>query len=204
MSVKIAVMGGTFNPPHLGHLLGARRVISAYDPDLFLMIPTGIPPHKIIPDGSPCDCDRLNMVKLMVRDDPKITISDMEMKRKGKSYTVDTLKSLKEEYKNASIDLIMGADMLYMIEKWHHFEELFGLCRLVVIGRKENQTEELKKACLHIQKRYGADITLLEMEPFAISSSQIREKIKNEEDVGQYLHPDVYRYIRENNLYLED
>lgn len=204
MKRMIAIMGGTFNPPHMGHLLGAQSVLEAYHPDRLLMIPTGTPPHKEMPFNSPSDEDRLNMLKLMVKGHDKIAVSDMEIKRGGKSYTVDTLHRLKELYPEADLSLIMGADMLFMIEQWYHFREIFKLCRLIVMCRQEHQQEKLSEACDKVQNSYGAEIELLAMEPFVISSSQIRKEIKNGKNVKQYLHTDVYRYIKEKNLHLKD
>ena len=120
--MKIGIYGGTFNPPHLGHVTAARSVFDLLRLDRLLVIPAGLPPHKDLPDHSPTPAQRREMTRLAVEQmglDGKAEVLDMELSRAGKSYTSDTLAELKERYPDDELWLLMGTDMFLTLQAWH-------------------------------------------------------------------------------------
>ena len=128
--MKIAIYGGSFNPPHLGHVEAARTVASALAPDRLLIVPASVPPHKELADGSPTAQQRLELCRLAFADIPGAEISEMELCREGKSYSYDTVRLLREENPDAQLILVVGTDMLLSFEKWYQFRYLLENCTL--------------------------------------------------------------------------
>lgn len=201
MSMNIAVFGGSFNPPHKAHLNIANEFSSLLGLDKMLIIPTFIAPHKEIKYFVSAE-DRLSMCRLMFRDE-KFTVSDIEIKREGKSYTIDTLSVLSNEYPGAKIYLIIGSDMLLSFHEWYRYRDILSKCTLCVMTRENDISEE-------DMFRYAGDtlglnrdeIVISHAPAYEMSSTLIREKLKNGEDVSEYLTKDVEKYIREKGLYL--
>ena len=133
--MKIAVYGGSFNPPHNGHVNAAGIASSDLKPDLFLIIPDNIPPHKLLAEGSPSPDQRLEMCRLAFSGIDNAVISTIELNRGGKSYTVDTLRQLHELYSGADIHLIIGQDMADSFDTWYHPDEILEMCTLYVLPR---------------------------------------------------------------------
>lgn len=194
--MKTVVFGGTFNPPHKGHERMAKIVYDRLKPDRFLVIPNFLPPHKEMADGSPTPAQRLEMCRIAFRSLPYVEISDMELQRKGSSYTVDTLTLLREQFHHDEFYFILGSDSLLQFEKWRRFMEIFSLCTLVVLQR-EYDYEELKAASEKYRKKYDAKIILLPDDPLVISSTNIREGEFDQSLVSEK----VLEYIKENHLY---
>ena len=128
---KIGIFGGTFNPPHLGHVLAAREVKQALSLDTVLFIPDAQPPHKEVPEGSPGPELRLELVRRAVAGEDYAVVSDIELGRPGKSFTSDTLRELKKLYPHDTLYLIMGTDMFLSLHTWHEPEVI---CSLAVIA----------------------------------------------------------------------
>ena len=194
--LKVGVMGGTFNPIHNAHLLVAQCAKENYSLDKVVFIPTGNPPHK-----KTCDINSINryeMVILAIMDNDNFLCLDFEIKKEGYSYTYDTLKYLKEFY---DIDLyfIVGADSIYQIETWKNFEKNFELSSFIASTRLENINYEDR--INYLNKKYNANILISYTPRFDISSTMIRENIKNKKSI-KYIVPDnVKNYIFYNNLY---
>ena len=119
--MKIAVYGGSFNPPHLGHLEAARAVYEKLHPDIFYIIPASDPPHKELEQGSPNAQARFDMCVLAFAEVPGVMVSDMEMHREGKSYSVDTLSQLRRQYPGAELMLVIGTDMFLSFRSWYRY-----------------------------------------------------------------------------------
>ena len=128
-------MGGTFNPPHNGHLHAAQQAVKALQFDRLLLIPDNIPPHKTMPEHSATSMQRLEMTRCMAEEIPHAQVTDMELTRGGRSYTVDTLRRLKETYPDSILYFIMGTDMLLSFDRWREPENICRLAHLVVIAR---------------------------------------------------------------------
>lgn len=198
--MKIAIYGGSFNPPHLGHVEAARTVASALAPDRLLIVPASVPPHKELADGSPTAQQRLELCRLAFADIPGAEISEMELRREGKSYSYDTVRLLREENPDAQLILVVGTDMLLSFEKWYQFRYLLENCTLAVLARGEDDLDELRAAADYLRTTYDADVTVLPHEPIAISSETIRERLETRggED---YLSDAVYAEIIRHRYY---
>lgn len=204
--MKIGVYGGTFNPPHLGHLAAARAVFELLGLDRLLLIPAGMPPHKAMPQGSPSAAQRLEMTRLAGEQlglGDRVQVLDMELTREGKSYTADTLEILQGQYPEDELWLLMGTDMFLTLQAWRQPEKILSLAGIAAFGRTEADTEEL----FAVQREYlsksypGARIFTLTIPGVVeISSTELREKLSRGRGEN-YLSPAVYGYILRYGLY---
>jgi nicotinate-nucleotide adenylyltransferase len=185
--MKIGILGGTFNPPHIGHLILAEEIREKLNLDKIFFIPTNIPPHKEINDIA--SLHRLNMVKLSVEDNPYFEVLDLEIKRGGISFTIDTLKELKKKFPQDVFFLIVGSDLAQTFSAWKDFEEIKKLARIVVAQRKEYILEEKE------------NFILVEITQIDISSSQIRDKIEEGRSIKYLVKEEVEEYIENHQLY---
>ena len=200
--MKIGIYGGTFSPPHNGHVNAARMFAAAESLDKLLIIPTFIPPHKTETSAVPAE-ERLEMCRLAFTDD-NFDVSDIEVRRKGKSYTFDTLTELKEMYRSGDFYLLCGTDMLLSFEKWYRFADILSMCTVVCMRREGNAETGVKLAekIVELEEQCAADVRLIDAPPLEVSSTEIREKLSRGENVNDLLPTDVYRYIKEKGLYL--
>ncbi|OPX28933.1 MAG: nicotinate (nicotinamide) nucleotide adenylyltransferase [Candidatus Omnitrophica bacterium 4484_171] len=186
--MKIGILGGTFNPPHIGHLILAQTAKDVLRLDKVLFIPTNTPPHKKtrLIDAK----KRFKMVKLAVKDCPYFQVLDWEIKRGGISYTIDTLQQLKAEYPGADLFMIIGSDLANTFHTWRDYRKIQALSRVVVARRKSNP---LKNSRGFI----ALDIINIE-----ITSSLVRKIIKKGLSARYLLSKKVFDYIRRNKLYV--
>lgn len=197
---RIGIYGGSFDPVHKGHRLLAENLSKEINADKVFIIPAAVSPFK---KGSfASDEDRLNMCKLAFSED-LFEISDLEIRRGGKSYTVDTVNEIKKLYPQDKLYLFMGDDMLLSFHKWYKYDEILKLCTLVCGGRsgdweKHSQMKEYAENVLKLNKD---EIVICESEPIEISSTEIRESLKNGE--ADFLNGNVYEYIKKRGLYCE-
>ena len=195
--MKTGIFGGAFNPVHNGHLALAEQYKKALSLDRIIFIPTANPPHKSsdeLIDGK----HRINMLGLCVGENE--LVSDIEFMRDGKSYTHLTICELKEKYPDDEFFLIVGADQFFYFEKWYKFEEILSACTVVTAAREKNQYDEMLEFKAEHPKL--KDVVVSEFDVIDISSSQIRDMIKNGEDVSYYIPESVNRYIKEHRLYV--
>lgn len=195
--MKIGIYGGSFNPPHLGHVRGAVFAKEKLGLDKLLLIPAGEPPHKDLAHDSPTGAQRLEMTRLAVEGIPGMEVSDMELCRQGKSYTYQTVEALHDAYPEAELTLIMGTDMYLCFENWVHPERIATLCRLAVLYRGEKGERE--RLAAH-REESGYPCLLLENPVVDISSTQIRRMLRLQ-CAGEYLDEKVAAYIRKGGLY---
>lgn len=204
--MKIGVYGGTFNPPHLGHLTAARAVFELLKLDKLLLVPAGLPPHKVLPEGSPTAEQRLEMTRLAGEQlglGDRVEVLDLELRRQGKSYTADTLAQIKETYPEAELWLLMGTDMFLTLQTWHEPEAIFALAGIAAFGRTEEDTEELYSVQREYLYRTYPDariFTLTIPGVVDISSTELREQLAAGRGAN-LLPPAVYGYILRENLY---
>ncbi|MBR4092492.1 MAG: nicotinate (nicotinamide) nucleotide adenylyltransferase [Oscillospiraceae bacterium] len=198
--MKICFFGGTFNPVHNGHVRLLENAKEYFDFDKIIVIPTNIPPHKEVV-FSVSDNDRLNMCKLAF--DGIAEVSDYEIVENTVSYTINTMYHFKEIYPNDEFYFLMGSDMLFMFEKWKSYKELISLISIVVASREDDEFLAIEKKKLELEED-GAKIYIIKEDPYIISSSEIRNKIKSgEKDFSCYLPERVVKYILDKKLYLE-
>ncbi len=213
---RIGVFGGTFDPVHVGHLGPALQALVAFDFDELVFVPAGDPPHK---RGEPLTpfAHRFAMLTLATQAYDRLFVSDIERQRPGPSYTVDTLRLLRERHRSDRLYFLMGSDSLAQIVSWHRWEELVELASLVVLHRATAWGEELA-AHLPTSLRSRLErvapaarmrdpgpgptqVYLLDHEPFPVSATDLRERLRRGEPVAELLPPEVYRYIVKYQLY---
>lgn len=204
--MKIGIYGGTFNPPHLGHIAAARAVFELLGLDLLLLIPAGLPPHKSVPAGSPTPEQRLEMTRLAGEQlglGGKVMTLDIELHREGRSFTSDTLAQLKARYPEDELWLLMGTDMFLTFQAWHEPGEILSLAGIAAFGRTEADTEELFAAQRdYLYKTYpqARIFTLTVPGVVDVSSTELREALARGEG-AELLAPAVYGYILRQGLY---
>ncbi|SHJ82434.1 nicotinate-nucleotide adenylyltransferase [Paramaledivibacter caminithermalis] len=201
---KIGLMGGTFDPIHYGHLVLAEQIRTRFNLDKVYFIPVGIPPHK---QGKKITSSkhRYFMTLLATITNPYFEISKIEIEDDGISYTVNTIKKFKEtvDY-NAELYFITGADAIYELESWKNVKELLGLCNFIAASRPGIDEDKLKSKIKDLKEKYNGNIILTSVPALAISSTDIRNRVKKGESI-KYITPEsVEYYIYKNSLYLEE
>jgi nicotinate-nucleotide adenylyltransferase len=185
---KIGILGGTFDPPHNGHLLIANEVLEALKLDEIKFIPNQEPPHKK-KSTAVSNFDRLTMLELAVAGHPKFIIDTIELERSGLSYTFDTIKSLKELHPDVQFFFIIGADMIEYLPNWYKIDDLIELVDFVGVNRPD-YVHTSSFPILHVP-----------VPEFGVTSSLIRNRIKEGHSVRYLLPESVRLYIEENELY---
>lgn len=175
--MRIAVYGGSFNPPHPAHVRAARLAYAALAPDKLLVIPAADPPHKALAAGSPSPEERFELTKLAFRDFPEAEISDVELRRGGESYTSDTVEELAREYPGAELWLVIGTDMLTSFERWHEFRSILAGAALAVLPRNEGELPEIERCAARFEALYGARVRMIDAAPLPMSSSEMRDML---------------------------
>ena len=198
--MKTGIYGGTFSPPHTGHIGAARAFAEQIELDELIIIPAAIPPHKSV-DYSDDPQKRLEMAKIAFGDIKNAEVSDLEMKRGGKSYTVYTLRELARE--GRELFLLCGTDMITTLDEWFMPEEIFRLCTPVGIRREssEEQVRLIEKKLAEYKVRFGKQIPFITAPTVEISSSELRKRIAEGEPTDGFLTPEVEEYIKSQGLY---
>lgn len=197
---KIGIMGGTFNPIHMGHLTLAQRALEDAGLDEIWLIPAGCPYLKQGTDVLPGE-ERLNMTELAIAGNDRMRCLDIEIRRSGYTYSYETLEQLKEMYPQDAFYFIFGADCLFTIEKWKCPERIFAACTILAAVRNSASVTEMKQKIAELTEKYNANIQLLPFLNLEISSTELRERIRQGKSV-KYLVPDnVIGYIEEKKFY---
>jgi nicotinate-nucleotide adenylyltransferase len=196
--VKIGILGGTFNPPHLGHLVCAQEAHMQLALDEVLLIPTRTPPHKVLRDD-PGPGHRLELCRLSVCDDERFAVSDLEVRRDGPSYTVDTLEELHATVQDSDLYLILGGDIVTGLSQWREPERVLSLSTLAVVDREGTPRAAIEAALDQLPG--GESARFFTMPQIAISSTLGRRRLGARQPV-RYLVPDaVVDYIERHRLY---
>ncbi|HEX9022008.1 MAG TPA: nicotinate-nucleotide adenylyltransferase [Nitrospirota bacterium] len=218
MSPKIGILGGTFNPVHYGHLAAAEEVRTRLKLDRVLFVPSYLPPHKQEEDA-PSAVQRLEMVRMATVGNPRFKPSDIEIKRGGKSYTIDTIEELRLANPGAELYFLTGLDSFLDIRTWREWETLLARCSFVVLSRPGYRFADLLKIdflknaeknlmsldrgeTTHAVVKTASFVIFLEMIPhYDISSTDIRRRVKQGENIKYLLPEAVETYIIKNKLY---
>jgi len=190
---RIGIFGGTFDPIHLGHLIVAQQAAEKLGLDQVLFIPAGKPPHKGGEKLSPAR-DRYQMVRLAVRGHRLFKVSDIEIKSKKSSYTVNTLKALKSKYKTAGLFLLLGLDQAVLLSTWKEPQELFELATVCVLSRPGFTRNE-------VESRWRKMLRFLPVSLIDISATAIRDRVRRSQAIRYLVPEEVARYIKNKKLY---
>ena len=197
---KIGILGGTFDPVHLGHLIIAEEVRSNVGLDKILFVPAGVPWMREN-EGVSAGKHRLNMVDLAVKSNPHFQSSSIEIDRQGVTYTADTLETLREDLNHeVELSFIMGMDVLEKFHLWKSPETVVELCSLVIVNRPGNQAVDVNEV-VKIYPEAGAKLRIINVPRMEISSSEIRERVRQEKSLKYLVSEEVIEYIDQNNLY---
>ncbi len=203
--MRLGIYGGTFSPIHMGHVRAAHAFLETMELDKLLVIPTSVPPHKAEIVGATA-ADRLKMAQLALEDSAeyqngRIEVSDYEMTRDGKSYTVYTL----EHFAAPEVELFMlvGTDMFLTLARWYRAEDIFRLAHIVLMRRETDvdNAAKIEQKYREYTENFGARITMIPEPPLVVSSTELRERMQNGQSTDGFLPDRVARYIAENNLY---
>lgn len=198
--MTIAVFGGSFNPPHKGHLAAALAASRQLKPDEFLVIPDFQPPHKQLAEGSPEPEERLALCRLAFAAVPNCTVSDLELRRGGKSYTADTMRHLRAAKPEAELVLLMGADMYCSLHTWYDAEYILRTTRIAVFQRAAGEMPAIEAQRDALAAQFGTETELIRSQPMPASSTEIRVALQSREGVAK-LCPEVYAEIIRRRLY---
>ena len=200
---KVGILGGTFNPIHMGHLIMAEEVCRHHNLSRVIFIPAYIPPHKYVEDLANAN-QRYQMVQHAIKEISKFEVSYLEIKREGKSFTIDTVQEILHHYgEDSDIFLIMGADSLNELELWKDIKKISQLCHFVIVNRTGYNTEPSARLVEIIGKDKVSDMERLRLtiEPVGISSTDIRKRINDGVEIKNLVPKCVEVYIKEHGLY---
>ncbi len=200
MKQKVAVFGGTFNPIHLGHLHLCAECQREYQFQKIILMPDNLPPHKQVQQLATAR-QRLDMCRLAAEDIPFLEVSDLELRLKGVSYTVQTLRKLTQNFPEVEWHWIIGSDMLYTFHQWYRYEEILSMAKVVAGAREQAEYDKM----LSYREQLGPlknRVEIIRLAAKPLSSTQVRKALETGEPVVRdYLPEQVFSYIREHGLY---
>lgn len=201
--IRVGIYGGTFAPVHNGHVAAAKAFIEQMQLDILYVIPTGIPPHKQI-DAGDDPMHRYRMCELAFWDVEKVFVSDVEIKRAGKSYTVDTLRELSAP--DRRLFLLMGTDMMLTLDQWYKSDEIFQLCYPIYARRENDPIIEAKIVAKNEEylKKYGKIVRRLMIDTTELASTDVRELVEKGAPYAHLVPASVANYIEKRGLYKKE
>ncbi len=201
--IRVGIYGGTFAPVHNGHVAAAKAFIEQMQLDILYVIPAGIPPHKQI-DAGDDPMHRYRMCELAFWDVEKVFVSDVEIKRAGKSYTVDTLRELSAP--DRRLFLLMGTDMMLTLDQWYKSDEIFKLCYPIYARRENDPIIEAKIVAKNEEylKKHGKIVRRLMIDTTELASTDIRELVEQGKPYAHLVPADVADYIEKRGLYKKE
>ncbi|MBR5792661.1 MAG: nicotinate (nicotinamide) nucleotide adenylyltransferase, partial [Ruminiclostridium sp.] len=207
--MKIGIYGGTFDPPHLGHMEAARSAMEQLGLDRLIIIPDREPPHKNLSEGSATPEQRLEMARLMADGlGPRAEASDLELRREGKSYTADTVEELHQMFPEDELWLLMGTDMFLTLQNWYQPERIFQYAGVAAFSRNHDDTAEMfQEQKAFLEEKFHTRTTVVKLpEIREIASRDLRRMLASEwtggnVDPAQYLWEPVYGYILKEGLF---
>ena len=191
---KVGIMGGTFDPIHIGHLIIAEKAREQFHLDEVLFIPSGTPYMKNVDEVLPGPI-RTEMTSLAIEENPLFSVSTIEIEKEGSTYTYETLETLHEKNPNTEYYFILGADSLFAMENWKNPEKIFADCHILAALRNDKNIEEMETQAAYLKEKFNADISLIKTGNIEISSSMIRELVKEGHSIRYLVADAVYDYI---------
>lgn len=200
---RVGIMGGTFNPIHIGHLIIAELAYEAYNLDEVLFVPSGISYMKDMAEVLDAK-KRVHMTGLAIEDNPHFALSTIEIDRDGNSYSYETLETLRKQNPNTEYYFLVGSDTLFALETWKHPEILLPSCTILVAVRNGVPMDEMKEHAKYLEEKFGGRIELLTTPNIEISSTEIRNKLAQNKDVKYFVPDTVLDFIHKYNLYVTE
>ncbi len=198
--MKIGLIGGTFNPVHYGHLILSEYVRDYCKLDKIIFIPTGLSPHKLSNTVIHPKI-RFHMTKLAIDSNKYFSLTDIETCKTGISYTIDTIREMKKIYKNQELYFIIGADSLFQLPTWNHYEKLIQETNIIVVNRPGGKNHLIQEKINEYKELFGGNIIQVKTPLIDISSSNIRDRVKNGRSIKYLLPENVEDYILQKGLY---
>lgn len=197
---RVGIMGGTFNPIHIGHLIIAEAAYEAYDLDEVLFVPSGISYMK--DQSEILDAKkRVHMTGLAIEDNPHFALSTIEIDRDGNSYSYETLETLRKQNPNTEYFFLVGSDTLFALETWKHPEILLPSCTILVAVRNGVPMEKMQEHAKYLEEKFGGSIQLLTTPNIEISATDIRNRIAANRNVKYFVPDSVLQFIEKKGLY---
>jgi nicotinate-nucleotide adenylyltransferase len=196
--VRIGILGGTFNPPHLAHLVCAQEAHRALELDQVLFVPASIPPHKPV-EAEPGAHHRMEMCRLAIAGDERFAVSDLELRRTGPSYMVDTLKELRSQASTNELFLILGGDIAAGLPQWREPEQVLELATVAIAKRRGTARGTVQKAL--DQLKGGDRARFFAMPRIGISSTMVRRRVRAGQPIRYFVPDGVLEYITTHGLY---
>lgn len=200
---KIGIMGGTFDPIHMGHLILGEKAYEQLGLDEVWFMPSGNPPHKINRIGRASDEQRVEMVRRAIAGNPHFVLSLMEMHEEGYTYTFRTLEILKEQYPDTDFYFIIGADSLYNFHTWMEPQRICQACTIIVATRNHTSTKELDREIESVSRTFEGTFLRLDTMNIDISSEMLRSWVKEGKSLRYYVPDPVIAYIEEQEIYMD-
>jgi nicotinate-nucleotide adenylyltransferase len=200
-SKRIGISGGTFDPIHYGHLIVAEILREKFQLERIIFIPTGLPPHKNLAEVTSAE-HRYDMVKGAIVTNPAFEVSRIEIERRGITYTIDTLTALRGIYgADTQLFYIIGADVVRDITTWKNFEEVFRMCDFIAVLRPEHKIADFNNTVEYLKSTYMAKIHTADIPLIDISSTYVRERVRNNKSIKYLVPESVEAYVECNGLY---
>ena len=202
VTTRLGILGGTFNPVHLGHLLMAQDALEQFRLDRVIFMPCARPPHKTVTDLAP-DADRLAMLRLAIKGDPRFRVSDLELKRGGVSYTIETIRALQKKHPGARLHFIIGSDSLYELHGWREIADLLRRCVFVTLERPGFSPARMTARRLRLEDPWPGRLarTVFRGHAVDISSTEIRRRVEKGRSIHYLVSAGVEAYIQKKDLY---
>lgn len=198
---RIGIMGGTFDPIHIGHLILAECAYEQFQLDTVLFLPSGNPPHKKNRRDGASDKERLDMVALAIQDNPHFILDSEEMQRSGFTYTCETLRLMKERHPETEYYFIIGADSLMSFDTWKNPDMISRNCILLAAVRNQMEMEQMGQKMKELRQRFDSEIHFLHSPNIDVSSTQLRDWYRNGQSIRYYVPDRVIEYIQKNSVY---
>lgn len=196
--MRIGILGGTFNPPHLGHLICAQEAYRELGLDQVMFVPAGIPPHKPV-ETEPGPEHRLELCRLAVSGEDRFVVSDLELRREGPSYTVDTLRMLSSQAPDNELFLILGADIAAGLPQWREPEQVLELATVAIAKRRGTARSAVQSALRQLAG--GERARFFQMPRIGISSTMVRRRVRAGLPIRYFVPDGVVEYIEAHGLY---
>jgi nicotinate-nucleotide adenylyltransferase len=201
---RVGIMGGTFDPIHIGHLILGECAYEQFGLDQVLFMPSGNPPHKATRQDGAGRQARLEMTALAIADNPHFSVDLEEIFRSGYTYTNETLQILKRMHPDTDYYFIIGGDSLMALDSWRKPDIICQNCVLLVAVREDAELASMKEQIARLKSRYGADIHLLHTPRIDVSSTQLRDWCRQHRSLRYYIPDSVIQYIEANHVYVDE